>query len=53
MSTLLKRPPPDAGEGHVCLPLAQLRPESFFAGRYPELAQALCQSSGSPAACHR
>ncbi|MGE9672675.1 hypothetical protein ACQPT6_10170 [Erwinia amylovora] len=21
----------DAGEGHVCLPLAQLRPESFFA----------------------
>ncbi|ADP11553.1 exonuclease V subunit alpha [Erwinia sp. Ejp617] len=38
----------DAGEGHVCLPLAQLRPASFFAGRHPELAQALWQAAGAP-----
>lgn len=38
----------DAGEGHVCLPLAQLRPEAFFAGRHPEMAQALWQAAGAP-----
>jgi len=38
----------DAGEGHVCLPLDQLHPEAFFAGRHPELAQALWQAAGAP-----
>ncbi|MBD8162551.1 exodeoxyribonuclease V subunit alpha [Erwinia persicina] len=38
----------DAGEGHVCLPLDQLHPEAFFAGRHPELAQALWQAAGTP-----
>lgn len=38
----------DAGEGHVCLPLSQLRPESFFAGRHPELAQTLWHAAGAP-----
>ncbi|WP_455820374.1 exodeoxyribonuclease V subunit alpha [Pseudomonas cerasi] len=38
----------DAGEGHVCLPLDQLHPETFFAGRHAELAQALWQAAGSP-----
>ncbi len=38
----------DAGEGHVCLPLEQLHPEAFFAGRHPELAQALWQAAGAP-----
>lgn len=38
----------DAGEGHVCLPLDQLQPEAFFAGRHPELAQALWQAAGAP-----
>lgn len=39
----------DAGEGHVCLPLDQLHPDAFFAGRHPELAQALWQAAGAPA----
>lgn len=46
----------DAGEGHVCLPLEQLHPEAFFAGRHPELAQALWQAAGAPedwSACMR
>ncbi|WP_338502203.1 exodeoxyribonuclease V subunit alpha [Erwinia aphidicola] len=38
----------DAGEGHVCLPLDQLQPEAFFAGRHPELALALWQAAGAP-----
>lgn len=38
----------DAGEGHVCLPLDQLQPQAFFAGRHPELAQALWQAAGAP-----
>lgn len=38
----------DAGEGHVCLPLVQLHPETFFAGRHPELAQALWDAAGAP-----
>ncbi|MTD28330.1 exodeoxyribonuclease V subunit alpha [Erwinia sorbitola] len=38
----------DAGEGHVCLPLDQLYPEVFFAGRHTDLAQALWQAAGAP-----
>ncbi|QGU86450.1 exodeoxyribonuclease V subunit alpha [Erwinia sorbitola] len=38
----------DAGEGHVCLPLDQLYPEAFFAGRHTDLAQALWQAAGAP-----
>ncbi|QUG74515.1 exodeoxyribonuclease V subunit alpha [Erwinia sp. E602] len=39
----------DAGEGHVCLPLAQLRPAALFDGRHPQLAQELCLAAGEPA----
>lgn len=37
-----------AGAGHVCLPLAQLRPEELFDGRDSELAQAVWQLLGRP-----
>lgn len=37
-----------SGAGHVCLPLAALRPEAWFEGRDPELAQALWRQAGQP-----
>lgn len=43
----------DAGEGHVCLPLELLNPDEMFAGRHPELAQAIWQAAGSPADWHQ
>ena len=36
----------DAGEGHVCLPLARLTPEHWFVGRQPELAEQLFAAAG-------
>ena len=39
----------EAGDGHVCLPLAHLNAERLFAGRHPELAQALWRAVGAPA----
>lgn len=36
------------GEGHVCLPLALLRPEALYSGRQLTLAQALWQAAGAP-----
>lgn len=39
----------DAGEGHVCLPLARLRPELCFPARHEGLAQALFARAGNPA----
>lgn len=36
----------DAGEGHVCLPLARLTPEHWFVGRQPELAEQLFTAAG-------
>jgi len=38
----------EAGDGHVCLPLAHLTPDALFAGRHPELAQALWRAAGAP-----
>ncbi|MFS2225442.1 exodeoxyribonuclease V subunit alpha [Pantoea sp. B65] len=38
----------EAGEGHVCLPLAQLTESALFAGRHPELAAAIWQAAGAP-----
>ncbi|WP_065648292.1 exodeoxyribonuclease V subunit alpha [Pantoea eucrina] len=38
----------EAGEGHVCLPLAHLNREQLFRGRHPELAQAIWQAAGEP-----
>jgi len=38
----------EAGEGHVCLPLAHLNREKLFRGRHPELAQAIWQAAGEP-----
>ncbi|WP_282498156.1 exodeoxyribonuclease V subunit alpha [Pantoea stewartii] len=38
----------DAGEGHVCLPLANLNEAGLFSGRQPALAQALWQAAGAP-----
>ncbi len=43
----------DAGEGHVCLPLELLNPQEMFAGRHPELAQAIWQAAGSPTDWHQ
>lgn len=37
-----------AGAGHVCLPLAELQPESLFDGRDPSLARALWECAGQP-----
>ncbi len=36
----------DAGEGHVCLPLARLTPEHWFVGRQPDLAEQLFAAAG-------
>ncbi|WP_435927672.1 exodeoxyribonuclease V subunit alpha [Dryocola sp. BD613] len=36
----------DAGEGHVCLPLARLTPEHWFGGRQPDLAEQLFAAAG-------
>jgi len=38
----------EAGEGHVCLPLANLTEANLFAGRQPALAQAIWQAAGAP-----
>lgn len=38
----------EAGAGHVCLPLEQLTVDNLFAGRHPELAQAMWQKAGAP-----
>lgn len=38
----------EAGDGHVCLPLTHLGAEALFAGRHPELAQALWRAAGAP-----
>lgn len=37
-----------AGEGHVCLPLAQFTEQHLFGGRHPELAQQLWFEAGEP-----
>ncbi|MEW5288446.1 exodeoxyribonuclease V subunit alpha [Erwinia papayae] len=37
-----------AGEGHVCLPLAQFTGQLLFAGRHPELARQIWQEAGEP-----
>ncbi|MCW0307268.1 exodeoxyribonuclease V subunit alpha [Pantoea ananatis] len=42
----------DAGEGHVCLPLANLSEAGLFAGRQPALARALWQAAGAPDDVH-
>ncbi|WP_435952338.1 exodeoxyribonuclease V subunit alpha [Dryocola sp. BD626] len=39
----------DAGEGHVCLPLARLKPEHLFAGRQVELVEQLFAAAGAVA----
>ncbi|WP_075183166.1 exodeoxyribonuclease V subunit alpha [Pantoea sp. 1.19] len=39
----------EAGEGHVCLPLAHIVPENLLGGRHPTLAAALWQAAGAPA----
>ncbi|WP_380183964.1 exodeoxyribonuclease V subunit alpha [Kalamiella sp. sgz302252] len=38
----------EAGEGHVCLPLAHLSESLLFGGRHPELASQLWQAVGEP-----
>jgi len=38
----------DAGEGHVCLPLSRLSAKQAFAGRAPEIAEALFAEAGWP-----
>ncbi len=38
----------EAGEGHVCLPLAQFTGQSLFDGRQPELARQLWLAAGEP-----
>lgn len=38
----------DAGEGHVCLPLARLTPALAFGGRSPALAERLFSLAGNP-----
>jgi len=38
----------EAGEGHVCLPLAHLSESLLFGGRHPELAGQLWQAAGEP-----
>lgn len=38
----------EAGEGHVCLPLAQFTEQSLFDGRQPELARQLWLAAGEP-----
>ncbi|WP_312241588.1 exodeoxyribonuclease V subunit alpha [Pantoea sp.] len=38
----------EAGEGHVCLPLAHLSADGLFAGRHPALAEALWRAAGAP-----
>ncbi|QBR48911.1 exodeoxyribonuclease V subunit alpha [Erwinia sp. QL-Z3] len=39
----------EAGEGHVCLPLAQFTEQALFDGRQPELARQLWRAAGEPA----
>lgn len=36
------------GEGHVCLPLSQLKVSALFDGRHPELADAIWQAAEQP-----
>ncbi len=38
----------EAGEGHVCLPLAQFTEQALFDGRQPELARQLWLAAGEP-----
>lgn len=38
----------EAGEGHVCLPLAGFTEASLFGGRHPELARQLWLAAGEP-----
>ncbi|WP_034946771.1 exodeoxyribonuclease V subunit alpha [Erwinia oleae] len=38
----------EAGEGHVCLPLASFTEEALFEGRHPELARQLWQAADTP-----
>lgn len=38
----------EAGEGHVCLPLAQFTEQALFDGRQPELARQLWRAAGEP-----
>jgi len=38
----------EAGSGHVCLHLEQLRPDALFDGRFPALASAFWQAAGEP-----
>ncbi|MGE9551569.1 exodeoxyribonuclease V subunit alpha [Erwinia amylovora] len=38
----------EAGEGHVCLPLAWFTEQQLFGGRHPELARQLWQMAGEP-----
>jgi exodeoxyribonuclease V alpha subunit len=38
----------EAGKGHVCLRLEELRPDRLFEGRFPALASSLWLSAGEP-----
>ncbi|MXP66405.1 exodeoxyribonuclease V subunit alpha [Pantoea sp. Nvir] len=38
----------EAGDGHVCLPIAHLNTESLLGARDPELAKALWRAAGAP-----
>lgn len=48
LALLIAKLSAEAGDGHVCLPLASVNKATLFSGRHDDLADALWQRAGAP-----